>query len=327
MSLDIKQEILRNLLCTMLKIRRFEEKIVELYPEQEIKTPAHLCIGQEAIAAGVCENLNKDDYVFSTHRNHGHYIAKGIDIKLLMAELYGKVTGCSKGKGGSMHPVAPECGILGTSAIVSGGIPLAVGTALASRFKKNKRVSVTFFGDGAVDEGTFCESISFSSLKKLPVVFVCENNFYATNSPQSARQPLDNISKRAEIYGIPGYAIDGNDVLGIYRLAKETVNKARDGFGPTLIECRTYRWKGHVGPECDYERGCRSKKELEEWMEKCPIEIYKNFLIENKVINVSELKDMIKEADKDIESAVKFAKESPFPEEGEIAQDVYYNGK
>lgn len=327
MSLDIKQETLKNLLYTMLKIRRFEEKIIELYPEQEIKTPVHLCIGQEAIAAGVCENLNKDDYVFSTHRNHGHYIAKGIDIKLLMAELYGKVTGCSRGKGGSMHPVAPECGILGTSAIVSGGIPLAVGTSLASRFKKNKRVSVTFFGDGAVDEGTFYESLSFSSLKKLPVVFVCENNFYATNSAQLARQPLDNISKRAESYGIPGYAIDGNDVLGIYRLAEETVNKARDGLGPTLIECRTYRWKGHVGPECDYEKGCRPKKELEEWMEKCPVEIYKNFLVKNKVISASEFQDMVKEADENIESAVRFAKESPFPEECELVQDVYYNGK
>ncbi len=308
----------------MLKIRFFEEKIVELYPKQEMKTPVHLYIGQEAIAAGVCANLKKDDYLFSTHRNHGHYIAKGIDIRLLMAELYGKATGCSKGKGGSMHPVSPECGILGTSAIVAGGIALAVGTALASKMKKDGRVTVTFFGDGAVDEGTFHESINFAALKKLPVVFICENNFYATNSPQSARQPQDNIFKRAEYCGIPGVRIDGNNVLEIYTLSKDAIEKARSGNGPTLMECRTYRWKGHVGPECDFESGCRSKEELEEWMEKCPIEIYKDYLIKNKIISVLEFDDMTSKISDEIKKALRFAKESPFPETGELMKDIYY---
>lgn len=324
---QLTPETYKNLLYAMLKIRRFEEKIIELYPEQEIKTPVHLCIGQEAIAAGVCENLNKDDYIFSTHRNHGHYIAKGIDLKLLLAELYGKATGYSKGKGGSMHPVAPECGILGTSAIVGAGIALATGTALSSKLKKDRRVSVAFFGDGGVDEGTFHESLNFASLKKLPVIFICENNFYATNSPLLARQPQDNISKRAESYDIPGFAIDGNDILGIYRLSKEAIDKARQGQGPTLIECRTYRWRAHVGPECDYEKGCRSKRELEDWMKKCPIEAYRDFLIKNKVITAAELEIATKEIDNSIDSALKFAKESPLPETNEVLQDVYFEKK
>lgn len=321
---EISREIKLKLLYTMLKIRRFEEKIIELYPQQEMKTPVHLYIGQEAIAVSVCANLNKDDYIFSTHRNHGHYIAKGADIKYLMAELYGKANGCSGGKGGSMHPVATEYGIMGTSAIVAGGIALAVGTALASKMKQDKRVSVAFFGDGAVDEGTFQESLNFAALKKLPVIFICENNLYATNSPQSARQSLDNIYKKAQVYGIPGFQVDGNTALEIYDLAKQAISKARQGEGPTLIECRTYRWKGHVGPECDYEKGCRSKEELQNWMEKCPIESYRDYLIKNKLVSVSEINDAVKAIDKDIGSALKFAKDCPFPESGALLKDVYY---
>lgn len=308
----------------MLKIRRFEEKIIELYPEQEMRTPVHLYIGQEAIAVGVCANLNKEDYIFSTHRSHGHYIAKGADMRLLMAELYGKANGCTKGKGGSMHPVAPECGMPGTSAIVGGGIPLAVGTALASKLKKDTKVSVVFFGDGAVDEGSFHESLNFAALKKLAVVFVCENNFYATNSPQEARHSQNDIFKKADGYGMTGIQADGNDVLTIYKIAKEVIEKVRAGDGPTLIECRTYRWKGHVGPEWDYYNGCRTKKELDEWIEKCPIDTYKDYLINNKVITQSIFQDMIKEIDSDINAALIFANESPFPIEDDLFRDVYY---
>lgn len=323
---NIGRGIKIKLLHTMLMVRRFEEKIIDLYPEQEIKVPVHLYIGQEAVAAGVCANLEKDDYIFSSHRNHGHYIAKGADAKILMAELYGKVTGCSRGKGGSMHPVAPEYGILGTSAIVGAGIALAVGTALASNMKKERKVSVSFFGDGAVDEGTFHEGLNFSSLKKLPVVFICENNFYATNSAQSARQSQDNIAKRADAFGMPGFQVDGNDVLRIYGLAKEAIDKARDGCGPTLIECRTYRWKGHVGPDCDYEKGgCRTKKELEEWMEKCPIETYRNALLEDKIIGEIEYMRMVKDIDTEIELALDFAKKGAFPQESDLFTHVYYN--
>ena len=323
---NIPNETKRLLLYTMLKIRRFEETIIEVYPAQEMKTPVHLYIGEEAVAAGTCGNLKKDDYIFSNHRNHGHCIAKGMDIKFFMAELYGKETGCSKGKGGSMHPVATECGILGTSAIVGGGIPLAVGSALASKLRKDGRVSVAFFGDGAVDEGSFHESLNFASLKKLPVIFVCENNFYATNSSLSTRQPHGDIAKRSEGYGIPGIQVDGNDVLKIYESTKEAVLRARSQGGPTFIECRTYRWKGHVGPDCDYDQGCRPRQELEERMDKCPVEAYKEYLFKNQIITAIEFQDMIKAIDTKIESALKFAKESPFPDEEELFKDVYFKG-
>lgn len=318
------KEIKKSLLYTMLKIRRFEEKIMDVYPEQEMKTPVHLYIGEEAIAVGVCANLKQDDYIFTTHRNHGHCIAKGVDIKLLAAELYGKGTGCSRGKGGSMHPVDPEHGILGTSAIVGGGIALAVGSALASKLKKENKISVAFFGDGAVDEGAFYESVNFAALRRLPIVFVCENNFYATNSPQSARQPLDNIFQRVLSFGIPTVQIDGNDVLEIYSKSKEYIERARAENAPALIECRTFRFRGHVGPEDDCEKGYRPKKELEEWLEKCPIETYKNELIKNKELSTSDFQDMVREIDSHIESAFKFAKESRFPVAEELYKDVYY---
>lgn len=324
---QIPARVMKQLFYLMLKIRRFEEKIIDVYPQQEMKSPVHLYIGEEAIAAGVCINLRKEDYIFSTHRNHGHYLAKGADMKSLMAELYGKINGCSKGKGGSMHPVAPDFGILGTTAIVGGGIALATGVALASKMKKDKRVTVAFFGDGAVDEGTFHESLNFASLKKLPVVFICENNFYATNSHQSARQPQDNISLRAAGYGIGGIRIDGNDVLGIYETAKKAIDMARSGLGPTLIECRTYRWKGHVGPECDYEKGCRPKQELEEWMEKCPVEAYKEYLLKNGVINQSEVEALEKQLAEDIEGALRYGQNSPYPSQNDLLSDVYYTGK
>jgi len=308
----------------MLKIRRFEEKIVERYPEQNMRTPVHLCIGQEAIAAGVCGNLKKGDYIFSTHRNHGHCLAKGMDINTLMAEFYGRITGCSRGKGGSMHPVAPECGILGTTAIVGGSIALAVGTGLASRLRKDGRISVAFFGDGAADEGIFHESLNFAALKKLPVLFVCENNFYATNSPQTARQPHDNIAKRGESYHIPGFQVDGNQVLTIYETVKKAAARARAGKGPSLIECRTYRWKGHVGPDCDYERGCRPEKELRDWMKRCPIELFQGHILANKIITAAEINHFIKAIDKEIATAVKFGLESPLPDKTDLIKHVFF---
>ncbi len=324
---DIPAYVLIDLLRKMLFIRRFEEKIVDVYSEQDMKTPVHLCIGEEAIAVGVCANLNRDDYIFTTHRSHGHCLAKGMDPKQLLAEFYGRKTGYCKGKGGSMHPASVEHNVLGTSAIVGGGIPIAVGTALASWMKKDNRVSVTFFGDGATEEGTFHESMNFASLKRLPVVFVCENNFYATNSPISARQPHDNIAKKAEGYGMPGIQIDGNDVIQVYRTAKEVIQVARNGGGPTLIECRTYRWKGHVGTDYDYEKGCRPRQELEEWMNKCPINSYKDYLIESGIISNTEFQAMISEIDSALQCAITFAKESPFPDISELLKDVYFERK
>ncbi len=317
------QELL-NLFRIMVYIRRFEEKIVELYPAQDMKSPVHLCIGQEAVAVAVCAHLRKEDYIFTTHRGHGHCLAKGMDSATLYAEFYGRISGCCKGRGGSMHPVDPDRGILGTTAIVGGAIPLAVGAALSSYLMKDGRVSVAFFGDGASDEGTFHESLNFASLKKLPVVFVCENNFYATNSPLSARQPHDQIYKRAQGYALPGLQVDGNDILTIYSNAKWAVERARRGDGPTLLECRTYRWKGHVGPECDYEKGCRSKEELESWMEKCPIANFKDHLVGKNILSDDDYQEMIRVIDEQLDSAIQFAKQSSYPQPDELLKYVYF---
>ena len=320
---DIPRQTLLDMYTAMLRIRMFEEKLVELYPAQEIQCPVHLCIGQEAIAAGVCQTLKTDDYMVSNHRGHGHGLAKGASMKALMAEFYGRTTGCSKGKGGSMHIIDTAHGVLGTSAIVGGGIPMAVGTALASRIKGDGRVSVVFFGDGAFDEGVFYESFNFALLKKLPVVFVCENNFYATNSPQSSRQGSCEIARTASAYGAPGICLDGNNVIEVYKAAVEAVKHARTGNGPSLIEATTYRWKGHVGPDVDYEKGARSKEELLYWMKRCPVKNFEKALREGNIITEEEL-DVIPQAIlKELEEALSFALKSPLPEASALYEDLY----
>lgn len=308
----------------MLKIRLFEERIVQLYPQQEIRTPVHLYIGQEAIAAGVCFYLEREDYCFTNHRSHGHCIAKGITLPSIMAELYGKKTGCCKGKGGSMHLADIDQGILATSAIVGGGIPLAVGAALSLKFKKSKNIAVTFFGDGAVDQGVFYESMNFAALKKLPVLFVCENNFYATNSPLKARQSQDNIFQKGEVFGIKGFRCDGNNALEILKISGELIQKIRRGSGPFLLECRTYRWKGHVGPDGDIEKGCRPKSELNFWVKKCPIKKLQDYLLHKGVLSEEKIKKIRDQIQKEIAIAYDFARKSPLPNIKEVYTDVYY---
>ncbi|MFO7558727.1 MAG: thiamine pyrophosphate-dependent dehydrogenase E1 component subunit alpha [Desulfobacterales bacterium] len=321
---EIAPEILLKLIRTMLLIRKFEEKIIDVYPAQDMKTPVHLYIGQEAVAAGVCVNLAKDDYLFTNHRSHGHCLAKGADPGKLYAEFYGRTDGYCKGKGGSMHLAIPEIGIPGTSAIVGGGIPLGVGTALASKMKGDEKISAVFFGDGAVDEGVFHESLNFASLKKLPVIFVCENNFYSVNSHISARQPHDNIAKRAESYEVQGIQVNGNDVIAVYRASKAAVNRIRKNDGPTLIECRTYRWKGHVGSDCDYEMGCRPEGELNDWMAKCPIEIFKRQLIEDDILSEEQFQSVVDKIDADLMRALEWAKKSPYPDKKTVLSNVYF---
>lgn len=316
-------ELVLRLYASMLRIRLFEERIVELYPAQEMKCPVHLCIGQEAIAAGVALNLRKDDYLFSNHRGHGHYLAKGGSMRALMAEFYGRTTGCSRGRGGSMHIVDTGAGILGTSAIVGGSIPMGVGAALASVMKGEGRVSAVFFGDGGYDEGVFYESFNFAALKKLPVVFVCENNLYATNSHQSARQHLCKIADSARAFGAPGICVDGNDVAAVYRGAKEAVERARMGGGPTLLEARTYRWKGHVGPETDFQKGYRPEEELKEWIERCPVKNFKNTLTENGLLDAEAEERMRAEITEEIDEAVRFAIESPLPKAETLYENIY----
>ena len=322
-AVDIPLTTLRSMYITMLRIRKFEERVAELLVDQEIKCPTHLYTGEEAVAAGVCANLRKEDYVFSTHRSHGHYIAKGGDIKALMAELYGKATGCSRGKGGSMHLASPANGLPGSCAIVAGTVPLAVGSALAFSMQKGDIVSVAFFGDGAVNEGVWYESLNFASLKKLPVVFVCENNLYSTHMPVSACLADTNIYQKAEAFSLPGVRVDGNNVIKVYEAAKKAVEDARRGKGPTLIECMTHRWRGHVGPNYDLDKGLRSKEELDYWMNRCPIKALEQLLLKRENISESEKIQIHKSIDKEIEEAILFARESPYPDESSLLTDVF----
>jgi len=302
----------------MLRIRMVEEKIAGLYPQQEMRCPVHLCIGQEAVPAGVCANLISNDYAVSNHRSHGHYLAKGGDLKSMLAELYGKVTGCSQGKGGSMHLVDLKAGFLGASPIVGSTIPIGVGAALGSMMKKEKRVTVIFFGEGATEEGVFHESVNFALLKNLPVVFVCENNLYSVYSPLSVRQPKTReVYELAKGHGMESFQADGNDVMKVYELTQKAVSKAREGKGPTFLEFKTYRWREHCGPLYDNDTGYRTEKEFLEWKKRCPIENLK------KSFDLPIIQQMEKKFQVEIEAAVKFAKESPFPKEEQLMEHVY----
>jgi TPP-dependent pyruvate/acetoin dehydrogenase alpha subunit len=315
--------VAKKIFTSLVRIRTFEERVCELYSQQEMRCPVHLYNGQEAIAAAVLVHLRRLDYVVSNHRNHGHLIAKGAAMKPLLAELYGKRTGCSGGKGGSMHMSCPDVGAAGTSAIVAGGIPIAVGLALASLMQKNTRVTVVFFGDGAVDEGTFYESLNFASLKKLPIVFVCENNFYATNSPQKARQANLDIHAIAGFFKITNVCIDGNDAAAVYAASGPAIERARRGLGPTLIEARTFRWKTHVGIESDIEKGFRQQEELNLWYKRCPVERFRHYLFSRKLVSRRWMDSVKLAADQEVSRAVKFAQRSPFPRPDELYEGVY----
>ena len=319
----ISGEVLRELHRMMLKVRKVQLKIADLYHEDEMKTPVHLCLGQEAVAAGVCAHLNANDYVFSNHRGHGHYIAKGGDVKAMIAELYNRETGCSKGRGGSMHLVDTSVGLLGTSSIVGGSIPIATGAALGSVLQKKNRVSIAFFGDAAVEEGVLYESINVAMLKKLPVVYVCENNFYSVCTPLSKRRAKDNIYRCFEGLSIPGYRVDGNNVIEVYRIAKNAIDNARKGGGPSFIECRTYRLRDHHGTDSGVEIGYRTQEEVDEWTAKCPSKNFEQFLIEQNVIAKREMEEFVATIDREVEGAFKFAQASPLPDEDEVIKYLY----
>lgn len=319
---NLSPELAEKLYTALVRCRKFDEKIVELYPQQEMKCPTHLSIGQEGVATGVCSALKKSDIIFSTHRSHAHAIAKGGDFKIFFAELYGKQTGCAHGKGGSMHFVQKEIGLYGSSAIVGGNMPVATGAALALQMRKKDSVAVAFFGDGAAEEGTFHESLNFAALRKLPVLFVCENNFIATCTHLSSRQPNPDIYKKADSYGIPGILIDGTRTLEVYETTKKAVERARKGKGPTLIEARCYRWKEHVGPNEDHHLGHRTKEELEKWKNKCPVRLFKNLLHKKKILSEMKLKKIDQKIDHEINEAIRFAKESPFPSPEALYEDL-----
>ena len=320
------KNFLISLYKTMLKIRLCEESLVEPILKGKIKTPCHLYTGEEAIATGVCAALDKNDYIFGNHRSHGHYIAKGGNLKQLIAEIYCKETGCSRGRGGSMHVVAPEVGFLGAAPIVAGTISLAVGAALASKIRGDKRVSVSFFGDGATGEGVFYESLNFAALKKLPIIFACENNFYSTHMPLRECRFKDNIYESGIPFGVPGYKIDGNNVLEVYEVTKKAVEMCRIGEGPVLLEFVTYRLRGHVGPDDNIQglhTDIRPKEEVEEWRKKDPLEIFKAFLLKKQVLTKDEIDKIKFEIESEVKEAHLFAQRSPYPNEKELCKYVF----
>lgn len=302
---------------SLYRIRRVEEEVARIYPSDKIKSPIHLSIGQEAVAVGVCEALSPQDVIFGTYRSHAAYLAKGGDLKKMIAELYGKATGCAKGKGGSMHLVDVRAGIMGASAVVGTTIPQAAGYAYALKIRGGQSIVVNFFGDGAADEGAFHESLNFAALKKVPLISICENNLYAVHSHQRDRYARQDICKRAEAYGIPATHIKNNDAVEIYAHVSKAVEQLRTGIpGPFFFECMTYRWMEHVGPNEDYHAGYRSKSEAQPWMENDQVQRI------GAMIDSKERVKIEAEVAVEIRDAFDFAEESPFPAEEELYTDM-----
>jgi pyruvate dehydrogenase E1 component alpha subunit len=305
---------------TMVLIRRFEERVNELYLQGRIPSTLHLYIGQEAVATGICANLRQDDYVLSTHRPHGHALAKGVAPRALMAELFAKATGCCRGKGGSMHVGDMRAGMIPAIAIVGANTPIAAGAALAFKMQNTDRVAVSFSGEGAANEGAWHEALNISAIWSLPVVFVCENNLYAASTPVSLAFRVENIADRAAGYGIPGVIVDGNDALAVYRAGREAIERARQGGGPTLIECKTYRFCGHSRSD---PRGYRSREEEAEWRERDPIPRLREHLLAKKICGEEQLQGIERGVEEELEDAIAFAESSPDPQPADVYADVF----
>jgi len=311
------------MLREMLRIRMVEDEIVRRYGEQEMRCPTHICIGQEAPPVGVSAHLVQSDLVFSAHRSHGHYLAKGGDLKAMIAELYGKETGCAGGKGGSQHLIDLDAGFMGSAPILASTISVGVGAAWQLKRRSERSISVIYFGDGATEEGTFHEALNFAGVNDLPVVFVCENNLYSVHTPLGVRQPDRPISDLAKVHGLRGLSGDGNDVEEVWRLAEQAVRAAREGRGGTLIELSTYRWQEHCGPGEDGMLGYRSEKEIADWITRCPISRYEQKLEEGGVIRCSDVEGIKREIQEEIFEAFDFAKSSHFPAPDMLGKFVY----
>lgn len=318
--LKITNEQLKEMYLTMLKIRKFETSAMDLFAEGKIPGFVHLYIGEEAVATGACANLRQDDYITSTHRGHGHIIAKGGELKYMMAELFGREDGYCNGKGGSMHIADATRGILGANGIVGAGHNIAVGSGLAIQYKKTDQVCVCFFGDASTNQSTFHEALNLASVWKLPVIFVCENNGYGISVSQERHQAITDVSVRASSYNMPGITIDGNDLFAVYEAVGEAAIRARKGQGPTLIECKTYRWRGHFeGDPTVY----RPEGELEAWLKKDPIPRVEKYFLDKGVMTEEEIKVMNDDVDKMVEDAKVFADNSPVPSLESALKDVY----
>lgn len=317
---NFSKEKLIHLYKQMWDIRLFEEKIDELIKQGKLHGTTHLCIGQEACAVGSCAVLRKDDKITSTHRGHGHSIAKGADMKRMMAELFGKATGYCKGKGGSMHIADVENGNLGSNGVVAGGIPIAVGSALTAKMKKFDYVTLSFFGDGATNEGSFHEALNLAAIWNLPVVFICENNQYGMSSPVQEMVNIELLSNRAKAYGFPGVTIDGNDMIEVINTVYEAVERARDGKGPTFIEMITYRFNGHSKSD---KLIYRTREEEKIWYKKEPINRFKQILLQANILTESEAEKIKEMSLHEVEEALRFAENSPSPTKDDLLTDVY----
>lgn len=321
------KELLTNLYRGMLRIRLVEESLVEPILKGAIKCPVHLYSGEEAVAVGICANLKNADYIFGNHRSHGHYLAKGGDMGKMIAEIYGKETGCSRGRGGSMHLIDPENGVLGIVPIVAGTISLALGAALASKIRKDSRVTVSFFGDGATGEGVLYESLNFAALKKLPIIFACENNLYSTHLPISEIRVNENISETAIPFGIKSLRVDGNNVLDVFEAGNNAVEQCRNGNGPVFIEFLTYRMRGHVGPDDNiqgFHTDFRPKNEIESWKEKDPIKMLEKVIYDRKLFDKNQILLISEEIKNEVEDAMAFAVKSKYPDPADLLKYVYH---
>ena len=319
--LRIDKDTALKMYHTMVRIRMFEQRIMELFQQGRLPGFLHVSIGQEAVPTGVCAHLRPNDYISSTHRGHGDVIAKGARLDRMMAELYGKKTGYCKGKGGSMHIADLELGILGANGIVGAGIPIATGTALAFKMRRTDQVAVCFFGDGGSNTGAFHEGLNLASVWNLPVVFVCENNQFAESTPQRVHQKIKDIAVRAVAYDIPGETVDGMDVLEVYRVAGEAIARARAGGGPALVECKTYRFYGHyVG---DPGTAYRRPEDVEEWRQRDPIPAFARRLVAEGVATEAEIESIDGAVRREVEEAIQFAEASPEPDLEDALQDIY----
>ena len=316
----MKKDDLLRMYSQMLRIRRVEERLLEIFAQGKIPGFIHVSIGQEAVPVGVCSILRPDDYISNTHRGHGQALAKGADLKKFMAELFGRRDGYCKGKAGSMHVACKELGIIGSNGVVGGGIPISLGTAFASQYLGNDRVTVCFFGDGATNEGTFHESLNLAAVWNLPIVFCCENNRWAEFTPQKIHTKLEDLSRRAEAYGMPGVTVDGDDALKVRESAEKAVDRARKGEGPTLLECKTHRWYGHFAGD---SQKYRDPKEIEEVRKFDPLLRFQNLLLEMKHLTPEQVKKMEDQLRAEIDEAVAFAESSPMPGKDDVLLDVY----
>lgn len=321
---ELTSEILNDLYECMVRIRLFEENAGKLQENGKIPGALHMYVGEEAIAAGVMAHLSDQDQITSTHRGHGHLVAKGGEMDKMYAELFGKATGYNKGKGGSMHISNLEVGMLGANGIVGAGPPIAVGAAFTNKFRKTDNVAIAFFGDGASNEGAFHEAANLAAVLKLPVIFVCENNGYGEFTPQAQHQVITDVADRAAGYGMPGVVVDGMEVIAVYEAAGEAIDRARKGEGPTLLECKTYRFYDHSGV-----RGMgfayRTEEEVERWKKRDPLDLFKQHLLDQELLTEADATALADSIQQEVEAAIEFAENSPDPDLSTLLEDVYTN--